>query len=470
VVSKHDYLNLLSIYAKSQHRKRDDGKIVPWIDEDLNPLTGDWMARTIMHAGNGPIRERGKDYNHSTFCDLIINGLIGLRPRADNTVEVNPLIPDGTWDYFCLDGVKYHGVTLAVFYDRNGERYARGRGLRLLANGKEMASSPTLTRLGGSLAVLAPAAATAESEPPATRPAANVSTAGGWTKYNANPVLGGKYGTCFDISVLRDNDVYRMWVSWRPKKSIALVESADGQKFNEAPKVVLGPAATGWEDDINRPVVIKRDDGYHMWYTGQAKGRSAIGYATSSDGLVWKRMSDQPVLKPELPWEKVAVMCPDVMWDDAARLFRMWYSGGEQYEPNAIGYASSTDGLHWTKSSGNPVFAGDGAIPWERQRATACHVVLKDGWYYLFYIGFRDIDHAAIGIARSRDGVGGWQRLPANPIIFPAVGQWDSDACYKPYAIFDGTRWLLWYNGRSGSLEQIGVASHDGADLGFDSQ
>ena len=22
-------------------------------------------------------KERGKDYNHSTFCDLIINGLIG---------------------------------------------------------------------------------------------------------------------------------------------------------------------------------------------------------------------------------------------------------------------------------------------------------------------------------------------------------------------------------------------------------
>jgi len=30
-----------------------------------------------------------------------------------------------------------------------------------------------------------------------------------------------------------------------------------------------------------------------------------------------------------------------------------------------------------------------------------------------------------------------------------------------------GNRWLLWYNGRHQSLEQIGVAMHEGSDLGF---
>ena len=44
-------------------------------------------------------------------------------------------------------------------------------------------------------------------------------------------------------------------------------------------------------------------------------------------------------------------------------------------------------------------------------------------------------------------------------------GTWD--AGYKPYAIFDGQKWLLWYNGRHGSLEQIGVVLHEGEDLGF---
>jgi predicted GH43/DUF377 family glycosyl hydrolase len=83
------------------------------------------------------------------------------------------------------------------------------------------------------------------------------------------------------------------------------------------------------------------------------------------------------------------------------------------------------------------------------------------------YIGFRDVDHAQIGLARSRDGITGWQRHPANPIVRPGRNQWDADACYKPFAIFDGRQWLLWYNGRHGSLEQIGVALHDGEDLGF---
>ena len=38
----------------------------------------------------------------------------------------------------------------------------------------------------------------------------------GWRKYEANPVLGGNLGTCFDVTLLQDNDVYRMWFSWRP--------------------------------------------------------------------------------------------------------------------------------------------------------------------------------------------------------------------------------------------------------------
>jgi predicted GH43/DUF377 family glycosyl hydrolase len=297
--------------------------------------------------------------------------------------------------------------------------------------------------------------------------AAAPETAGGWVKH-PEPVLGGKHGTCFDISVLHEDGRYRMWVSWRPKKSVALVESPDGTTWSDPPQIVLGPRPeSGWEDDINRPVVVKRNDGYHLWYTGQAKGHSAIGYATSPDGLTWTRRSEQPVLKPELPWEHVALMCPHVLWDADRKLWRMWYSGGEQYEPNAIGYATSPDGLTWTKDAGNPIFRPDPATPWEHERVTACQVVPSGGWYVMFYIGFRDIDHAQIGVARSRDGVTGWERLPANPIIRPGEGKWDHDACYKPYAIFDGKRWLLWYNGRHGGLEQIGVAFHEGEDLGF---
>ena len=66
----------------------------------------------------------------------MITGLIGLRPRMDNTVEVNPLIPEGKWDYFCLDNVLYHGRNLTILWDKDGSRYQRGKGLQYLCGWK----------------------------------------------------------------------------------------------------------------------------------------------------------------------------------------------------------------------------------------------------------------------------------------------------------------------------------------------
>jgi predicted GH43/DUF377 family glycosyl hydrolase len=149
------------------------------------------------------------------------------------------------------------------------------------------------------------------------------------------------------------------------------------------------------------------------------------------------------------------------------KLYRMWYSGGEQYEPNAIGYATSPDGLQWTRHPANPIFRPEPKSAWERQRVTACQVIPDGQWSLMFYIGFRDVDHAQIGVARSPDGITGWQRHPANPILRPGQDLWDHDAVYKPFAVFDGKQWLLWYNGRHGSVEQIGLALHEGRDLGF---
>ena len=80
---------------------------------------------------------------------------------------------------------------------------------------------------------------------------------------------------------------------------------------------------------------------------------------------------------------------------------------------------------------------------WEQHKVTAAQVLRRGDWYYMFYIGFRDTDHAQIGIARSRDGITNWERNPSNPIIRPGQDGFDQDACYKPFALFDGGRWLL---------------------------
>ena len=158
VIGAKDYFKLLKIYAQSHQLKLDDGRVVPWIDENLNPSTGDWISRTRLKtwqngtwdAGKGG-EERGKDYNHSTYGDLVITGLVGLRPRADETVEVNPLVPDGMWDWFCLDHVLYHGRILTILWDKTGAKYGKGKGLRVLVGNQEIARSETLTRITGPL-------------------------------------------------------------------------------------------------------------------------------------------------------------------------------------------------------------------------------------------------------------------------------------------------------------------------------
>jgi len=299
-------------------------------------------------------------------------------------------------------------------------------------------------------------------------------TNGGWVKYENNPILGGDLGTIFDVSIIKNDDgKMLMYNSWRTQKSIALSISEDG--FNWSNPIICFPFnnESGWEYDVNRPVVVVKDGVYHMWYTGQigaglANGRSWIGHATSRDGRVWIRNGDKPVLSPEFEWEKVALMSPHVIWDEKEQIFKMWYCGGEQIEPNAIGYATSKDGENWTKYSANPIFKADPDNEWEQNRVGGCMVIKREHDYLMFYIGYKDMYFAQIGMARSKDGINNWERFENNPIIFPGTG-WDMHATYKPYPIMDeiNNRWLLYYNGRSFDHEQMGMAIHNGLDLGF---
>jgi hypothetical protein len=135
-LTARDYFDALLTYVHSQHA---DDK--PYIGEYLDEVSGNWINRN----------DRSRYYNHSTFADLLITGLVGLRPHPGDTVVVYPLLPDNLWDWFCLDGVKYHGHLLTVFWDKDGSRYNRGAGLIILADGKQVGHAEALTRLEGKL-------------------------------------------------------------------------------------------------------------------------------------------------------------------------------------------------------------------------------------------------------------------------------------------------------------------------------
>lgn len=136
-MTKADYFRLLKQYAASMQK---NGK--PFIGEYQDGKTGAWLK------GYSP---RSKYYNHSCFCDLVISGLVGLTPRADDTVEVNPLIPENKWDWFCLDNIKYHDHILTILWDKTGEKYHKGKGFRIFSDGKLIMKSDSLTRLTGNI-------------------------------------------------------------------------------------------------------------------------------------------------------------------------------------------------------------------------------------------------------------------------------------------------------------------------------
>lgn len=60
---------------------------------------------------------------------------------------INPLAGESDLEFFCLDGVLYHSRYITVLWDRTGERYGRGAGLRVFENGREVAFSEKLSRV-----------------------------------------------------------------------------------------------------------------------------------------------------------------------------------------------------------------------------------------------------------------------------------------------------------------------------------
>ncbi len=129
-VNNDDYVKLLQTFSKS-HRK--DGR--PYLAEALHPDTGSFEGHDAYN--------HSEHYLHSAFCDLVITGLVGLQPGSSSELKIIPLAP-AEWDYFALDDVMYHGHRVSVVWDRTGERYNKGKGLLVFADGRLVHTEPTL--------------------------------------------------------------------------------------------------------------------------------------------------------------------------------------------------------------------------------------------------------------------------------------------------------------------------------------
>jgi F5/8 type C domain/Trehalase len=122
IITRSDYIKLLRLYT--QQHFLPDGRIN--LVENYDPNNG------------GPIVYYywSNHYNHSSFNNLIITGLCGVRPSDNDTLDINPLV-DGTIGYFCLDDVVYHGHKLTIVYDKDGSKYNMGKGITVLVDGRK---------------------------------------------------------------------------------------------------------------------------------------------------------------------------------------------------------------------------------------------------------------------------------------------------------------------------------------------
>lgn len=250
-----------------------------------------------------------------------------------------------------------------------------------------------------------------------------------------------------------------MFISWRKEDNIVLSTSEDGIHWSDI-KVVLDKGKKGsWDSIINRAQVIYKDGFYHMWYTGHNNGYSKIGYAFSRDGYYFNKF-DNPILESEYEFEKQSVMNPNVIFDKKENKYKMWYAAGETYEPDCICYATSKDGLYWKKYKNNPIFAANkNVFSLDFFKVGGCDIhKLSNNKYLMFYIGYSDINTARIFTAESKDGINNWKRSK-NPIVFPTKNSFDSEACYKPAGFYNKkiNKWMLYYNGRTKNEEYIGL-------------
>ena len=127
------YYQVLRTYANTQR----DIYGQPFVAEAHYPETNAWSAYTTNHS---------EHYDHSTYNDDVITGLLGLIPRSDNMLEISPIIPSN-WTYFALENVAYHGHLLTMLYDHNGTRYNQSPGLTVFLDGQQFYYTPNSSAL-----------------------------------------------------------------------------------------------------------------------------------------------------------------------------------------------------------------------------------------------------------------------------------------------------------------------------------
>ena len=77
---------------------------------------------------------------------MILADLIGIKPKLNNKIEINPLVPNN-WEWFAVDNIYYQGKKFSLIWDKTGKRYSRGKGLMLFRENILVAKSNKVENL-----------------------------------------------------------------------------------------------------------------------------------------------------------------------------------------------------------------------------------------------------------------------------------------------------------------------------------
>ena len=288
-----------------------------------------------------------------------------------------------------------------------------------------------------------------------------------WEKYPGNPVIElGPSGAWDDdsishVSVIFDGTGYKMWYAGDDgqRMRLGLASSPDflvWTKYHGNPVLDVGPSGT-W-DDVRAlaPCVLYDGFEYKMWYEGNDGSNYRIGYATSTDGIEWTKYSGNPVLDlgSSGTWDDHLISGPSVLVDGSG--YQMWFTGSDGSNER-IGYATSTDGMVWSKYAENPVLDIGPSGEWDDVNVKHCSVLAEGFEFQMWYAAY-DGYSERIGYAVSPDGVV-WSKDPGNPVIdMGPAGSWDSRHAAHPSVIYRDSEYALFYNGGASSRTRIGYA------------
>jgi len=234
------------------------------------------------------------------------------------------------------------------------------------------------------------------------------------------------------------------------RSSTGLATSRNGVdwvKSTQNPVLSVGPGS--WESGAAYEGFVDRvDSGYEMWYTGDdGSGNWKLGYAFSRDGIVWTKANGANPVIGTGSWYAKGPHNPSVLGPDNNGGYKMWFQGNPIAHADVqIGYATATNETTWTVRT-DPVFSYGTPGSWDDDKVMHPKVLFDGHRYEMWYGGEESDGVTEIGYATSSDGIS-WTRWSANPVLGRGPTAWDLADLYNLDVSYDGRMYHMWYGGR----------------------